>query len=737
MGRLPLGGRWSMWDLSGLRSAGTPADRLLADPGPDGLGPVRAAMADPWFVAAIAWQNPDLVRDWLGARHLAATAGDPDRPLKKSHQRILGSYLQRYAAKNDVIGFSGPTCSARWREDTGPALSVRPGPDLTGPPRVRYEPWALTRLVESWAAEPRLRRHMPVTRDRSSVVHQGRLFRSGRPRSLDPLHVEILRLADGTSSAERILAEIATAGPAAEADARLAALAELADEGIVDWGFLVPLDHEPEVALRAQIERIPDEEVRAELSSVLDGFDAARAGITALAADGMRPLALVEAMAALDTAFNAATGATAHRRAVGRRTGHGRRTVYLDTTRDVEVVLGAELRAPLAEPLGLVLDSARWLTHQVAALVRETLERFLDRTGLERVPLLTVYEEVEHALSTEPGGGLAALLDELRHRWATVLDADPGQRRLDLDPASVAHRVRTAFEAPDYGWAAARQHTPDLMLAVDRWDGDRPAEFRWILGEVHLAVNTLENRVFVTGHPRPDLIAASVAEDFAGGRIVSTFDRTSPRINARVYPPLGFDFPDRYRHWAWHARDTLPPERDRIPAAGLWLVRTGTGGLRVFGADGGFEADPVEMFGELLSGSVAERFGLLPAHWPHLPRVTLGRLVVARETWRVPTRELVDGAGVLDGLGVPRHSFVVVPGEAKPILLDRQSRVSLLQLARSVRRALDADPEGTVVVSEMLPSFEHLWLPDAAGRRYTSELRVVAVDQSEHEQVLP
>jgi hypothetical protein len=33
-------------------------------------------------------------------------------------------------------------------------------------------------------------------------------------------------------------------------------------------------------------------------------------------------------------------------------------------------------------------------------------------------------------------------------------------------------------------------------------------------------------------------------------------------------------------------------------------------------------------------------------------------------------------------------------------------------------------------VSEMLPSCDQIWLPDAQGRKYTCEFRITAVDQA-------
>jgi len=45
-----------------------------------------------------------------------------------------------------------------------------------------------------------------------------------------------------------------------------------------------------------------------------------------------------------------------------------------------------------------------------------------------------------------------------------------------------------------------------------------------------------------------------------------------------------------------------------------------------------------------------------------------------------------------------------------------------------VAEAAPGDPPATLDVVEMLPRPDELWLTDAAGRHYTAELRVVAVD---------
>ncbi|MFE8944791.1 lantibiotic dehydratase [Streptomyces sp. NPDC007856] len=735
--RLPLAGDWSMWDLSGLRSAGTPADRVLVGPGRDGEELLHQAISDPWFVAAVAWQHPDLVRDWLGARHQAALRGEPRRPLKPSHQRIIGSYLQRYASKNDVIGFSGPTGSAQWDDQADRDLTVEPGASVTGEPRVCFEPWALEKLVEHWAADERLRWHMPVERDPSSVLRGTRLFRSNYPVELDRMEIAIHQSADGVKTAGELFEETVTSGLAPRtASARagfVKSLSDLASRKIVDWRFTVPLHNQPEVSLREQVARIADPAVRAELLAPLDALESARAEVAAVAKE---PLPLLDALSHMDAVFTAHTGAPPLRRATGRRTGHGRRVLYMDSTRDVRVVIGPRLREALAEPLGLVLDSARWLTAEVAELVRSALHGHLDRADSDRSPLFAAYPDIVAVLSPETGGPLDQLVGRLRTTWAELLGASPELRSVRPDLGLLTERVRAAFAADGYGWAAARQHTPDVMLAVDRWQDGQPVDFHWVLGELHTAISTLENRVFTTGYSDPDRLAAAVAEDFAGGRVLAAFPRRSPLMNQRVYPPLSWDVPGRYRYWSWSDKDTLAPEQPRTPGADLWLLRDGTGALRAVSSDGAFDADAVEVLGEFLSEAVAERFGMLPTEWAHLPRVTLGRLVVQRETWRIRARELDGTSAPLAELGVPRHSFVLVPGEAKPFLCDQANPVLQRQLTRSVGRALAQDEDAVVTVSEMLPGFDQLWLSDRQGRRYTSELRVLAVDTMPHRVVV-
>jgi hypothetical protein len=79
--------------------------------------------------------------------------------------------------------------------------------------------------------------------------------------------------------------------------------------------------------------------------------------------------------------------------------------------------------------------------------------------------------------------------------------------------------------------------------------------------------------------------------------------------------------------------------------------------------------------------------------------------------------------------GMPRFVFVKTPAEVKPFYVDFESPVYIDLFAKLVRQALNAEKkEGRIRVTEMLPRHDECWLIDAEDERYTSELRIVAVD---------
>lgn len=157
--------------------------------------------------------------------------------------------------------------------------------------------------------------------------------------------------------------------------------------------------------------------------------------------------------------------------------------------------------------------------------------------------------------------------------------------------------------------------------------------------------------------------------------------------------------------------------------------------------DGRVTLPVLEVLAQPLGEAAANALDFAPSS-DHAPRLTIDRLVVRRETWRFKPSEIAFASASTEleryvsarrwarERGLPRFVFMRSPLEVKPIFIDFESPVAVRIAAKLIRHAReDAAGERPLTVTEMLPAVEHAWLPDAADARYTSEIRVVAVDQ--------
>jgi len=761
--RIPLGtSAWSIWPDLAVRGAGFPARLVLAlhdpelaqaadaatDPTDERYqqaftgavrrlsAALRAVAEDPRFREAVAWQNPALLPTCLDK----VAAGEPRNHRGRDHQQVIAGYLQRYALKNETIGFFGPVGWARATPDQ-PALSVRPGPELVSRRTTYFETWGIDALAGAIAGRPGVLAQLRPRRDTACRLDGDRLRRpDGTVVVLTPLQVRLFTQADGDRTVAELLGD-----RAGDALAKLTALDEL---GVLELNPAGPMAARPEAALADLLGRIADPAEREAALQPLTELCAARDALAAAAGDAEQVLA---AGAVLAEVFARHTGQAGTRRSGGSYA--GRTLVYEDTVRDVEIEVGAAVLDALGGPLGLVLDSARWLLHRIAHAYRAELLRLFSaetaRTGAPDVPLARLATLAGPALYAAGPGlpePIEAVLAEFQQRWREVLDLPDGAARHQVSRhqvscSGIADAAGRAFTVPvgDRAWSTAIHASPDLMVAASSPAAVADGDFLLVLGELHMAVNTLEGRLFVEQHPAPDRLLAWAEADHAHtGRSYAIPPKNSVVVSSRGAPPSALLSP----HWTYWSRATGPdsarPPAPVLAAADLVVVAEGDT-LAVRSTSTGQRYDLLEMLSDFLSGAVINAFRPV-AGTGHQPRVSIDRLVLSRESWRLP----VSGAGwasIADesarflqarrwraANGLPERGFVSVPVEGKPTAVDFGSLALVNLLAKLIRRTAQADPAGTVRITELLPDHDQLWLPDAAGERYSCEFRMVAVD---------
>ena len=179
----------------------------------------------------------------------------------------------------------------------------------------------------------------------------------------------------------------------------------------------------------------------------------------------------------------------------------------------------------------------------------------------------------------------------------------------------------------------------------------------------------------------------------------------------------------------------------RLAISGLVVEDVGRGvGVRSLDEDLRF--DIIEVFADFLTSRVMNSLKIL-APSKHTPRITIDRLVICRETWRFapsqldfafeksPAQRFLGARQWALQANLPRFVFYKSPVEIKPSFLDLASPILVNLFAKAVRKSAQLAPaegEAMITISEMLPAPDQLWLPDADGNLYSSELRLIACD---------
>jgi hypothetical protein len=689
------------------------------------------------FKEALIWQNRRAfhtgVKSFL--RHLDNGANRNSK--QRQYEQLISNYAQRYCAKNDTIGFFGPVGWARV-DGHDSSITATSGPDFLSKRNVYFEGWCIDALVDT-LDEHRLRRWVAPRLDPAMRLEGSMLVRPQvPPLPLSKLDRVLLAACDGERPAcdlAAILSHDSKRDAVTEAEV-LGRLEEFRELGFISWDLAVPISSYPERSLERLLNRVGDPELKEWGLSRLRQLEEGRNAVSLAAGD---PEKLDQSLATLESTFSGVTSRSATKSA-GKNYA-GRTLVYEDCRRDIEVVIGEGALRSFDAPISLLLMAARWLSLELARsfkqICREIYLQLGRSTDRSKVDFATFWQRTQSILFEDRKRLQEPIVTGFQRRWHEVLELDHEKSVARFTVENLRARVSDAFHATGPGWAYARYHSPDLLLFAESPDGFAKGDFKVVLGELHVAANTLGWPLFIEQHESPQDLFAALEQDIAEPRLVWVIPKRMFGPVARVLPAL---VSPRDYHLQFASAPTDASPARVLPISGLIVEEDDGGGLCVRTRDHSVQFDIVEAYADILTTIITNEFKMLPFA-RHTPRVEFDRLVVCREAWHFSTDDLRfalqqdEGARFIEARRwarqqqLPRFVFVKVPVEQKPCLVDFDSPVFVEILAKMVRRTIEISPADSLIsITEMLPGLNQCWLPDAEGNVYTCELRMVAVD---------
>jgi hypothetical protein len=687
------------------------------------------------FREALIWQNRCGFQTGVKALLPPHTA-DSRRSKQRQHEELVTNYMQRYCVKNDTIGFFGPVGWARLVPH-GIPLSARPGANLLEQRSVYFEQWCIDELAKALGRNKQLRPWLAPRRLPSVYVHGTTLYLPSRsPIQISVEQAAVLSVCNGDRIAKVIAAELSRDtknGLQNEAQV-YQILEQLSLRGLIAWTLEIPFETHPERSLRQRLACVEEAQLRAAVMSGVDEIEAKRDAIARAAGD---PERLDRALAELEAAFTRLTGARATRSAGAMYA--GRTLVYEDCRRNIELDIGPTLLRALGPPLSLLLMSARWLSCATAETYRTAFKgiytELAQQAGSPIVDGTAFWRQTQLRLLNHSAPPLAAIMHTLQNRWMEILAFSSEQRSVSYTSEALRPGVTAAFDAPGPGWQLARYHSPDVMIAAASIEAIAQGDYQFVMGELHIGTNTLKSSFFVEQHPAPDELFRALDYDLPVPRVVPVTPRNWFEVSSRTRPVFtrSKDF-----HLAF-ANDACEPYHSQSLAIGELVVTTVGDTLVIRTRDGRWSTEIIEFFAEFLSLTVIDAFKLVRPS-AHTPRIAIDRLVVSRESWCCAPADLsfavdkneadrfIGARRWARAHGVPRFVFVKMPTERKPFYVDLDSPILVNMLAKAIRRAREQGDTTPMTITEMLPTLDQVWLHDAEGQKYTSELRIVALD---------
>lgn len=670
------------------------------------------------FREAVIWQNRQAIeRSITSLQKPSASSSHKQR----RNEELIAMYLQRYCTKSDVIGFFGPVGWAKFYNQQK-SIVAQPGPNLLKSRSVYFEAWGIIELAQTLAKNNSLLPWFAPYRA-PFVYLDGTtlLLPFQEPIQLSPEQAAVLTECDGNQTAKLIAQKLIqnSSTKFQHEEEIYEQLERLRQRELVTWTLEIPVQPDTELLLRLQLERIEEEVLRRPALDMLDELEKAR---TIVAQSAGKAEELHQALHNLDETFTRITGASATRLAGEMYA--ARTLVYEDCLRDIRVELGTELLSSLKDPLSLLLTSGRWFTFEVAEIARSEfyqayreLTQFTNSKTINATLFLARIQPLFVDKTSRPFDGA---LPAFQQRWADILSLPADQHHVHYTSKNLYEKVMAAFDMPRRThWSFTRYHSPDIMIAAESVEAIQQGKYQLILGEIHLGFNTLKQTCYLSQHPHPEEFLQSLDQDTPEPQLILIPPRYFPNLTARTLFP--FIAPKDFRLII--TNDAFSTEKSHAFTIGELVVEEIDKQLVVRTRDGKFSFDLMEVVADLMGSAMPDPFKLLlPIN--HLPRISIDRLVVCRETWQfdasdMPFIQMKDTTEQFVAArrwryvhGIPRFVFIKLASERKPFYVDFDSPIYLDIFMRSIQRETKCSPsQSSIVITEMLPEPTHNGYP--------------------------
>ncbi len=654
---------------------------------------------------------------------------------------LLAMYLQRFCAKNETNAHFGPFAVGQLSPDGATSgWSVDRG--LRPQSFVAF--WAAAAIAGSAFAEvgwargfrPRL---VPAVRIVGEAARKVVYVYKGTEDwridgvitlPLTPLEARIAGLCDGRLSVSDLEATCSDAKDA---------LQTLYEKGLITSGCEVPVGSaDPFSHIRTRF--VDSGELCAPWLALVDEIAATVEELPRCSADSR-----AGKMSVLRSAFTDITGQEASRGAGEMYA--DRSLVYQETVRDLEgLIVGGRLRDAILEEVPLFLES--WFLPAFVTFAKERVlladwhrRRFGAGSSVSHADFIEAFIRDRHLLRPAFGE-----IEQQAARVAAQLEAcllheaDMSSHRVAVDQFAVQRFIVEELEKlAIIDPAVTAIVNPDVMVAARDLDSINVGDFQLVVADCHAVRDLLTSAswcpAFELANPEfktsgMDLMTRMLEPgEVLLEAIQSHHDKTDVRseLPCLDLEVLGFS----------------PKPRDSVVSIGELYVRNTPRGLvlelprqprwqvRLMDPPIGHTTALIDPMAGFCFPRAWTRRVVRAAARRHVPRITVGRVIYGRETWRFQPSEIAGGPSSADGYelvasvrharGLPRFVFGKFAEEEKPLFVDFESPVLVRQLVRLARKSHD-----TIELSEMVPAPDHLWLTRGNGR-VCSEFRLSMV----------